>query len=804
MAKYMNETIISKFNDNILHKNIAPINLNYKPYIANRYIVPTWNKNDDVILDMYSTDYYQTDYLSEPPVYQDFTLILNLDGEISEQAIKSGDMHINIGKQSIGEHWFTAQVRDKNNRLSHEIYEEFRVIDVDAYNQEIKNNTYIVTDEDLTNYQIRKDDNEENALLTKQGLQKLFNEKAANGVRKLILPKGIYQIESEFWFKSSVTNYNPDDYTDEDKETSLQGSKNPLSIPSNFILDLNGSTIKLKESLKWQNQSLLMEINNCYDSHIINGTFEGDYRRRDLSQLSNGDPRGEGGACFRIFNKSRYCSFENCTIKLFTGYCCSFGLNEAKTNFSKNFINFTNVDINENGDEYYNENKWTSDYYEVDSNIIDSKTVIVGQYLGNMWTIQSDSWNVDYHCYDETKKLIKTISGMQYREFVKPANTKYIRCTYYCKTTDARPNPAEYLASIHLQLIDYNKPRNCDFKKLSFIDTRTCGLNPNQANNCLIEGCTFTKCATNITPVCVDFEDGWALMQDYMFRKNEVLEPVGTGDLVTDAGLNLIFEKNKNFRFSMGGNFSLGLVFKDNIDTKALEFKSAELAYHYCTVENDDFVGGSGLNWHGNGSKVLIARNFNFFEVAPGEIPNNGYYKNCNIDFNNKIGKYSYSVINAPKGKYIDCTIKNFRGFNSSRTKLYDCEYINCNFENFDGVLNGKPSKMLNCNIKNFGLSYDEYEGVLEIKNSIITNMWCDYVGYRKPNLTWTIENCIIDNSTSEKGLYILQENFEQDDTKKKTFTFKNCTFKNGTKIANENALNNINITWNLEGNKFE
>lgn len=803
MSKYMNETIISKFKDNILHKKILPLNLNYVPYIANRYIVPTWNKNDDVILDMYSTDYYQTDYLSEPPVYQDFTLILNLDGEISEQAIKSGDMHINIGKQSIGEHWFTAQVRDKNNRLSHEIYEEFRVIDVGVYNQEIKNNTYIVTDEDLTNYQIRKDDNEENALLTKQGLQKLFDEKAASGVRKLILPKGIYQIQSEFWFKSSVTNYNPDDYTDEEKETSLQGSKNPLSIPSNFILDLNGSTIKLKESLKWQNQSLLMEINNCYDSHVINGTFEGDYRRRDLSQLSNGAPRGEGGSCFRIFNKSRYCSFENCTVKLFTGYCCTFGLNEAKTNFSKNFTNFINVDIDDNGNEYYKENKWTSDYYEVDSNIIDSKTVIVGQYLGNLWTIQSDSWNVDYHCYDENKKLIKTINGMQYREFIKPINTKYIRCTYYCKTTDDRPNPAEYLASTHLQLIDYSKPRNCDFKNLSFIDTRTCGLNPNQANNCLIEGCTFSKCATNITPVCVDFEDGWTLMQDYMFRKNEILEPVGTGDLVTDGGLNIIFEKNKNFRFGMQGNFGLGFVFKENIDTKNLAFKSNELAYHYCTIENENFSGGSVI-WSDNGNKVLIARNFNFFESSPPSIPNNGYYKNCNIDFNNKIGEYSYSVISAPKGKYIECTIKNFRGFNNTRTKLYDCEYVNCNFENFDGVLNGNPSKMTNCNIKNFGISYDNYDAVLEIKNSIITNMWCNYVSYAKENLTWLIENCIIDNSTSEKGLYILQGNFNYDDSKKKIFIFKNCTFKNGTKIANEDILNNKNITWDLEGNRFE
>ena len=109
-----------------------------------------------------------------------------------------------------------------------------------------------------------------------------------------------------------------------------------------------------------------------------------------------------------------------------------------------------------------------------------------------------------------------------------------------------------------------------------------------------------------------------------------------------------------------------------------------------------------------------------------------------------------------------------------------------------------------NCNIKNFISSYDSYDAVLEISNSTLDVFHCTYTGTWNPNLNITLENCIIDNSASERGLYILQGNFNYDSSKKKTFIFKNCTFKNGTKIANEETLGNMNINWILEGNKFE
>ena len=772
------------------------------PYISNRYITPTWDINDDVILDMYTCDYYQTDFMCEPPIYQNFTLILNLDGNISYHSIKSGDLHLNIGKQSEGDHWFTAQVRDSHGRCSHELYDEFRIIDTESYNAEIEANTYTMTADDLITYGIDNTDNEENALATKQGLQRIMDDKAAEGVRKLILLQGTYQIKVE----TALGNGLSDSATDDEKAVALQYEKNNLSIPNNFILDLNGSRIRAKTTESWQNIYRMITIVDKYDSHVINGTLEGDYRRRSNENRPDGYTSAEQGGCFSIIGDSRYCSLEDVRVELFPGYCCTMGVNGASTkvDFSNKFQGFTNVNIDKNGNEFYEENKWTSDYYALPSKLYDSKTILVGQYLGNGWTVQSDSWNVDYHLYDENKKLIKTIHGFQYREFVKPAETRFIRCTYYCKSTDNRPEPAAYLEGIGLLAIDYAKPRNCAFKNLYFYDTRTCGLNPNQGNNLLIEGCKYDKCATNITPVCVDFEDGWYLMQDYMYRNNEVLVPVGTGDVVTDGGMNIMFKNNINHRIGMQGHFGVGFLFEGNKEIKTeVLFRSPKLGYQYCITRNEEFSRGT-LRFNIPSDETFIARNFKMFETTPGSIGGkNSYYLNADIDGNNMQGAESYSIVALPMGNYVNSSIKNYTGWQTGRTKWQSSHYKKCSVSNVSCTIN-ENILVEDSTLSNINLAYDSINCTFTIKNSDLTNFHINQSSTWKPTLNIIFENCTIDNSNSSDGTYLFNGNFQYTNATTFNFVVKNCTFKNGTTIAGDGALNNESIVWELDNNIFE
>ena len=65
-------------------------------------------------------------------------------------------------------------------------------------------------------------------------------------------------------------------------------------------------------------------------------------------------------------------------------------------------------------------------------------------------------------------------------------------------------------------------------------------------------------------------------------------------------------------------------------------------------------------------------------------------------------------------------------------------------------------------------------------------------------------ENCTIDNSNTPDGTYLFNGNFQYTDATTFKFVVKNCTFKNGTTIAGDGALNNKSIVWELDNNTFE
>lgn len=773
---------------------------NMLPYISVYYSDPTYDINDDVIINLYSCEYKQPDPYCTNPV--DFKLYVNIDETIKTYDIKSGDYSINIGTQPIGDHYYTVQIEDSHGRKSNQFYNEFRVINKTEYDQEIANNTYTVTDDDLLKYNISKNDDEAVALETRDGLQRLINDKANLGVRKMILPTGTYQIITEVTYAGGWT---PEDHTEEELSKQQQFYKNVLNIPSNFILDLNGSTIKEKATPWYQEKAYLLAIDAAYDSHVINGTLEGDYRRR-TNILPDGTHTKEHGGCCIISGSSRYCSFENITVTKFQGYACTFGISPdiSEHSFNSNGLkSWTNVDINEFGEEVSDKNKWTCDFCEVPSSLMDKKIVRIGQYLGYGWVVQTDSWNAKYHFYDDNKNYISSYDGYMYREFIKPDNTKYFRATYYLRP-GSKDNIPDYLQKLNHMMIYYYIPRNCSFKRIDFVDTKTCGFNPNQANNCLIEECTFTECATNITPACIDFEDGWYLMQDYCVKNCEVLVPVGNADIIIDAGMNLQFIGNKNIRFGVQGGYGIGYCFKDNINTGHLRLKNGNLNWSYNRVVNCYFKTNSVFDMTNYDRFNYHVKNLSFFESRP-EPSTKTCFHNINIDMNHKIPSVSHGIIVLPSGIFIDSKIEKFSGHKTANTQIPDnCDYRRSTITDFKGVLVGKNAKMTDCVLNDLTVYKGSVDGVkLVLKNCTITNfLFTNNLSvYNNRKVELIIENCIIDNSNNNK-LCIIDNNFKNlKDQYKNIFVIKNCTLLNGTYIADDAILSNNMILWDLENN---
>ena len=168
------------------------------PYIQINYYSPKIEDTEDVIIPFYATDFYQKEYLQDD-YSEEFKLRYELDGKVSYKNIKAGDNEANFGKVEKGLHWYSLQLEDKYGRLSRRIYNEIWVINKEEY--EIKEEeTYIVTDKDLAQYNINKENSEvvEDMVNNRMGLTNLFHDLQEQGYRKCVLPNGIYRVNRAF------------------------------------------------------------------------------------------------------------------------------------------------------------------------------------------------------------------------------------------------------------------------------------------------------------------------------------------------------------------------------------------------------------------------------------------------------------------------------------------------------------------------------------------------------------------------------------------------------------------------------
>lgn len=745
------------------YKVAEEVNIDEHPYIATRYVTPTWDINDDVILNFYITDWNQSDVVDEKMDIQ-FKVEVRIN-DVSKVYTKFiGENSINLGKLNEGEYELILQATDEFGRKSHELYNEFRIIDKIKYDNDILNNTYIITDDELLAYNISRDNNIDNAHNSKVGIQNLINDLAQSGVRKAILPFGTYRILPEY--KWSPGN-------------EIQYVKDPISIPSNFILDLNNSTIKQDTTPYEQQKALLFSFDHAYDSHIVNGVIEGDYGDRDLTPLSNGNPAGEGLACGAIAGKSKYCSFDNLAIKKFCGYAMFTGLSSYGTHsITQSISNWSLGDIDSTGNlDSSIKGKYTSDFIDLakfkDVNIIRS-----GRYLGYLFNPDGNSWIVKYNFYDSSKSLISTVIGHQYRDVRKPNNASYLRCTYL--TSD--------LSSLSgVMIMYYYFPRNCEFKNITFEDTRTCALAPFQGNNILIDTCSFARCATNITPVAIDFEDGWHNMQDYCMQNCTVLEQVGTGDLVIVGGLDLIFRHNSNFRITSSG-CSRGQYFYENNISRAQLGLTTHLKSAFTVFKNNTIFGYVG-NGSGNMTEGKWVIDSCIFEkIAIQNYNEKIIVRDCIFNWNYKVPVYDSPVIG---GKFLRCT---FNDFNASNIHISAIELNNCNINNMNMYLQGNfilNNCIINqCTLKNYTVDIN-----IDLSNNCIIN------DFTFSKTSWANCNIIFKsigstfNNTTVKS--IITDSFYTF-TNAKTFNVitSNNTYLNDTVLATSKVLSNTNINF--------
>lgn len=503
------------------------------PFICINYYSPKIEDTEDVIIPFYATDFYQKEYLQDD-YSEEFKLRYELDGKVSYKNIKAGDNEANFGKVEKGLHWYSLQLEDKYGRLSRRIYNEIWVINKEEY--EIKEEeTYIVTDSDLAQYNINKENSEvvEDMVNNRMGLTNLFHDLQEQGYRKCVLPNGIYRVNRAL--RRGV------------------GETTPIDIPTRFTVDMNGSTFKLHpyNDREYGNigqvENLMVRMTDTFDSHVINGTFEGDYAERKVNGWAT-SYNGEGSNCFTA-SGGEFNSLDNVTITQITGY--NSGVNQnGSYGWGKLGAWEDNVVVI-NGVDTFKEGYTTSKLGTMDDVMLANHYIVASVWLG-YGGLKSSRWNIDFHFYDENKNFIETIRTYQFTRCRIPENAKYFRVTFF--------NTASNMNGLSIHHMKSEK--NFVFNNCHWLDNRTCSASC-QFQHLTFLNCDFTRSGQSITPCEIDLEDGWEQMQDFFLEGCEIKEHVGTACLISCAGINHQVENCKNFHFTARYNLR-GVTMRNN------------------------------------------------------------------------------------------------------------------------------------------------------------------------------------------------------------------------------------------------
>lgn len=752
------------------------------PYVSTYYFNPKPSINDNIQIPIYITDYEQSEYLNNDTSVT-LDIIYEVDGVSKTISnVPLGNYTLTIGQLSEGKHIVAIQTYDKRNGLkSHKLYNDLWVVNPATYEISEKK-TYYMTEEDLATYKINNQNSSDETDLvnTREGLSKLFADKQAEGFRKIVLVKGTYRINGE-------------DPTEQRMKS--------IFIPSYFTVDMNGSTFKLNTisydryyGEKDPNASgNIVKMENVVDAHLINGILEGDrWERQELGL----EPGGKGEPINTItINGGKYCSIENLTIKNTTGHTV---FTQGLWGPILTIYEYSNIAII-NGEVKNDPNCRTSkmmDLTEIINYSSDEDYMFVGHPEGNRG-IKGDSAFIYVNFYDSNQQYMETVEGMQYRKMLIPTGAKYARVTILGTKVSTTRNNEDTLSIFVKEYGEYH-----EFKNLDFYDTRTTAMSPSTCCNLLIEGCTYTRVGSRITPAIADFEDGWEECQDVYYINNTELERAegNTGSIIDNTGYNHIYENCLNHDITIRYRVIGAVVRNMNDRNTSIEYQiGTEKRGKFGRIYNND-CGNISVKYKAVENTDIEPVNFKIKDCTITSIKDN-----TNSYTNAVFGKVVYenctfTYFGGGNATFVGCTIQltqepiyenvyfkdcTFLGMDTGKVNLWGVRYQNRVFENCK--FTGK-TPLTNYNLYDgtfIGCEFDDLTMIACTHDSADTILFEDCIinssynifldigpyGYSAPApINLTFKNCVI-NHTGNTLIYMTSET-----TDGSQVLFENCT----------------------------
>lgn len=332
-----------------------------------------------------------------------------------------------------------------------------------------------------------------NAVQTTSGINNMLIHANQNNFRKVILPLGTYLID----------------------ETSY------INLPSNLMLDLNGSTLKLNPTNG--NNIKMINIAEVDNSKIINGIIEGDSKERentDYSEFVHGI----------VLNGCNDIELDNLEIRNIQGY----GL-MIETGIRKNLAFITK----DNLVNTYDERCWGT-INPIDISSIGNIFEFSYQIGYGGWGYINDTTTIDLTFLDESlNEISQLLQCKPYREYIKPSKAKYVNLKF--NNTLITGGNTDFGNSVCF-ITDYKYTDNVNIHHCNIHDCKCLGVAYNGGGfHNVIQNNIFSNNGQIHAKRDIDLEDGWEFMRNLVIRDNVFNS---TNNIVLCAGSNTILYNN--------------------------------------------------------------------------------------------------------------------------------------------------------------------------------------------------------------------------------------------------------------------
>ena len=542
------------------------------PELYVRYFNPKIKINTEITIPYYVSDNTQAEYLNNSNA-KSFTTVVTFNSKTFSSTTTAGEFTINIGSVStVGETYFSIYTIDGNGVASVEQF--FDILIIDGAYPITQDQTYTMTSSDLNTYNIKAGESVSisDAKINGASLTNLFKGIKDRGYRKIIMLNNIYMID-------------------------YHGDK--VTLPDQFTVDMNGATFKATQCTDI-NVANILDLKDCFDSHVMNGKLVGNYDGFDFEATKNTTNYyipGEGLAVAEI-NGARYSSFENMDMSYSVGYNLGvFGGKRSGYVGTPGKLAFKNqYYIDANGNQISSSDMCTTDITDI-SILSDRGEFQCSVYLG-YGGLALNKAELFVHFYDSSQKYLKTTKTRQYQIVKIPAGAKYARITGFTPVTE----------SSGMTICHTGQATNCELINIKSHNTRTCAMHPGIYNHLLIKDCIFNKVADEneykVTKLALDFEDGYENGRNLFFINNEVYD--GTSALTIQKCFNCNVIKCRNFGLDLRGHIK-GALIKNNFFNEGSIYTTNFDSQSHMKLDNNTFFRSlKFLKWDNNGNYPTV------------------------------------------------------------------------------------------------------------------------------------------------------------------------------------------------------